>query len=291
MPRDTSKRISAGIPLSEWVGPFGVHFTLVVRDALFWDICGELLRFCERSNKLVVNVFVVGFSFLLEHELRIQKESTFFWNISCTPLLFCPAPAKAMMASRGSGRSPVGFGALVGATLACGSEASAVLLRSLFLQSTAGCSVSASAPSCLSRLISLRVRGMCILARDLKKQSCGPVLPTFCWLRSCSTNESFRGFAGRSSGRQGTLFFGLRLHGFLFHASLPSVRSGHTHYAKGTTSPCLTLDCVWRASRHRSSSPRVGRRRRVGGELDHGEHGVGRQVFQPLQSDRCRLSR
>ena len=44
-------------------------------------------------------------------------------------LLFCPAPAKAIMASRCCCRSPVGLGALMGASLTRGSEANPVLLR------------------------------------------------------------------------------------------------------------------------------------------------------------------
>ena len=51
-----------------------VNFTLVVRDALLMDICGDLLRFCERSNRPVaVKYFGSGISVCLqEHELCIE---------------------------------------------------------------------------------------------------------------------------------------------------------------------------------------------------------------------------
>ena len=32
---------------------FRVSFTLVMGKAIFWDISGDLLRFCERTNQLV----------------------------------------------------------------------------------------------------------------------------------------------------------------------------------------------------------------------------------------------
>ena len=59
-----------------------------MRWALLGDVCGDCLRFCERSDPLVVDEqFVCGvFFFLQEHELRIEEEATLFWEISCGPL-------------------------------------------------------------------------------------------------------------------------------------------------------------------------------------------------------------
>ena len=148
-----------------------------MRDALFWDVVGDFLRFCERSNSLVkVKYVFCGVFFFLQHELRMEEAMS---RILKSRHL-CPALAKAMMASRCSCRSPVDRGALTSASLTCGSEAILFLAASLVSHSAAGCRVSASAPSCLCRLNSLRVRGMCTLARAPRNQGCGPVLPTFC---------------------------------------------------------------------------------------------------------------
>ena len=58
-----------------------VSFTLVVGEAIFWDICGDLLRVCERSKPRLVKYVGSGIFFLLqEYELRIEEESAFFWK-------------------------------------------------------------------------------------------------------------------------------------------------------------------------------------------------------------------
>ena len=55
---------------------FRVNFTLVDHYGLSWDFCGDILRFCERSNPLfLVKYFGSGvFLFHQEHELRMDLD-------------------------------------------------------------------------------------------------------------------------------------------------------------------------------------------------------------------------
>ena len=71
-------------------------------------------------------------------------------TLTLNGLLFCPAPAKAMMASRCSCRSPVGPKALI----EMWERSDSCLPAALFSHGAAGCFVSTSTPSCLTRLSS-----------------------------------------------------------------------------------------------------------------------------------------
>ena len=144
MPRVAARRISART--SHLNGPnfLGVNVLLVIRDAVFWDVSRDLLRFRQRANPLVIVALLRGQVFFF----------FFFRNISCvlsrerhssrkSPVahlivrmssprnqrLLWPAPAKETMASRCSCRSLEGPGALFGDSLTWSSEAIPVLLR------------------------------------------------------------------------------------------------------------------------------------------------------------------
>ena len=55
----------------------GVYLLLAFPSALLGDVCGGCLRFCERSDPLSSsNSLVVVFSYLREHELRIERHSS-----------------------------------------------------------------------------------------------------------------------------------------------------------------------------------------------------------------------
>ena len=59
-----------------------------MRYALFGYVCGDCLRFCQRSDPVVViEHFCCGvFFFLQEHKLFVESEATLFWSISNGPL-------------------------------------------------------------------------------------------------------------------------------------------------------------------------------------------------------------
>ena len=82
----------------------GVHLTLVLRHALFGDVCGDCSRLCERSDPLIV--------------------MTLFQEMSSDPLA-----CQDVRGSRCSSRSPERFGARKGASLTWRSDAIPVLLR------------------------------------------------------------------------------------------------------------------------------------------------------------------
>ena len=73
--------------LSQLNGPnfLGVGLLLVIRDAFFWDVGSDFLRF-----PLVVVVKLLRglafFFFLQEHQLRVEQEAALFWQVSCCPL-------------------------------------------------------------------------------------------------------------------------------------------------------------------------------------------------------------
>ena len=68
-------------PLSGWAEPFTVYLMLAVLVAPIGDVCGNCLRFCERSNPLVIEQFGCGvFFFPQAHELRVEEEPTLFWG-------------------------------------------------------------------------------------------------------------------------------------------------------------------------------------------------------------------
>ena len=61
---------------------------LVTHDAVFHDVGGDFLRFRERSDPLVIIELIRGWVLLLlqEHELRVEEESAFLWQITnCSP--------------------------------------------------------------------------------------------------------------------------------------------------------------------------------------------------------------
>ena len=87
----------------------GIH-SLAVSSAVwicvcywsFWNVTRDRLRFCQRSDPLVIiEHFCCGSCFFLqEHQLRIKQETTIHWEIARGPLdcqdvknsAFLPAP-------------------------------------------------------------------------------------------------------------------------------------------------------------------------------------------------------
>ena len=97
---------------------FLLSFTLVVRDALFRDACGDFLRLCERLNPLVIIIVLQWVFFLLqEHQLRVEWEPT---------LPETTAPLSSTRKGNDGIQvfvTPVRPGALMGVNLTRGSEA------------------------------------------------------------------------------------------------------------------------------------------------------------------------
>ena len=93
--------------LSNLNGPnfLGVNVLLVRRDALFWDVSRDFLRFRQRANPLVIVAMLRGrvFFFLQEHQLRVEQEAALFWQVSCRPLdcenVELPKPASPLASS------------------------------------------------------------------------------------------------------------------------------------------------------------------------------------------------
>ena len=110
---------------------FRVDNLLVIRDAL-WDVCGVS---CASVNDRIYspssNNFVVG----NRHSSGKSPIAHFIVRKSSprNRRLLCLAPTKEMTASRCSCRSPVGSGALMGASLTCGSDAMPLLLHYCYL--------------------------------------------------------------------------------------------------------------------------------------------------------------
>ena len=65
-----------------------VDVLLVMRDAIFWDVSRDFLRFCQRADPLVVDELLRGRVLLLlqEHQLRIEQEAALFQQVSRGPL-------------------------------------------------------------------------------------------------------------------------------------------------------------------------------------------------------------
>ena len=161
--------------LSYLSGPnsFGVDLLLLIRDAVFWDVNGDFLRFRQRTDPLVVIELLRGwvFLFLQKHQLCVEQEAAFFRQVFRGPLDRenvksskqtppLPAPARETTASKCSCLSSVGPGALTGDSWTCGSEAIPVLFRPL-LPHRAPCRfVPSTTPGNSRRLDALRTCGM-----------------------------------------------------------------------------------------------------------------------------------
>ena len=195
--------------LSHMNGPnfLGVNFLLVTRDGVFWNVSGDFLRFRQRANPLVIVELLRGrvFVFLEKQQLRIEQEATLFWQVSRGPL-DCEkrqdpgtsASSGQTVASRCSRRSPAGPGELNGDSLTWGSEA--ILAPS-----------SRSAPVCIAlppgksgHLGAVRTGGMSSDARTPRDEGCSPVPAAVRRALRGATDQSLHGFAGGSSGCQGT---------------------------------------------------------------------------------------
>ena len=127
--------------------------------------------------------------------------------------LLCPATAKEMAASKCSCRSPAEPGALVGASLTCGSDAIPVLLRPRALShGTSRCFVPASSPCNTRCLGALRTGGMSAEARTTWNHGCGPF-----FLQSaepCADPPTSPFIAAGSSGCQGRKLSSTAVHQF-----------------------------------------------------------------------------
>ena len=58
-------------------------------DAVRWDVGGDFLRFCQRSDPIIIiiELFRGWVLFLLqEHQLRVEEETELFQQVSCRPL-------------------------------------------------------------------------------------------------------------------------------------------------------------------------------------------------------------
>ena len=136
--------------LSQLNGPnfLGVNLLLVVRDAVFWDVSREFLRFCQRADPLVVVKLLRGRVLLRlqEHQLCIEQEAAHSSGRSPMAHLIVrmsrspePAPPLANSCAGDSGVQmflPIASrtGALIGDSLTWCSEAMPVFvaLRAIF---------------------------------------------------------------------------------------------------------------------------------------------------------------
>ena len=87
--RKESSRDGFPQEFSHFNGPdlFRVDSLLVIHDTVFRDVGGDLLCFRERTNPLIIIELLQGWVlfFFQEHELRVEEEPTFFWQITNRP--------------------------------------------------------------------------------------------------------------------------------------------------------------------------------------------------------------
>ena len=65
-----------------------INILLVIHDTVFWDVGGDLLRFCQRADPLVIVKLprVRVFLYLKKHQLRVEQEAALFRQVSRGPL-------------------------------------------------------------------------------------------------------------------------------------------------------------------------------------------------------------
>ena len=119
----------------------GTDLLLFTRDAVFWDVSSDFLRFRKRTDSSSSNCFEVGsFSFFknISCVLSRKRHSSgkspvahlrVIMSSSRNKRFFWPNAAKETTASRCSCRSPVEPGELIGDSLTCGSESIPVLFQ------------------------------------------------------------------------------------------------------------------------------------------------------------------
>ena len=68
---------------------FGVDVLLILRDAVFWDVSSDNLRFRQRADPLVVVGLLRGRVVVLlrERQLCVEQEAALFRQVSCRPLV------------------------------------------------------------------------------------------------------------------------------------------------------------------------------------------------------------
>ena len=116
--------------------------------------------------------------------------------------LFCPTPAKEMIASRCSCGSLVQPGEVMGASLTCGSDAITCFAAPL-IPHAPRCFVPTASPSSTRCFGTFRTGGLSSGARAPRNQGSRSVLSTICLSLRSSTHGSIHGFADGSSGRPG----------------------------------------------------------------------------------------
>ena len=131
--------------------------------------------------------------------------------------LLWPGPANETMASRCSCSSPVDPGALMGASLTCGSDARPVLLRPCSLTALRAALYLSPPPSNPRRLGTFCNGGMSASAELRRVRAVVQFFSTVSRALRTATHKSFHGFADGYSGCQGAcsfpaLFIRLRLH-------------------------------------------------------------------------------
>ena len=161
----------------------GVNVLLVTRDAIFWDVSRDFLRFRQRVDPLVVIELLRCriFHLLQEHQLRIEQEAALFRQVSRGPLQARP------LASSCEG----------------GNGVQVFLPFSSMTRSThwRQFDVRQGGNTCFARLGTLRTGGMNSNARAR------PVPAAVCRALRGAAHQSPHGFAEGSSGCQGTCSF------------------------------------------------------------------------------------
>ena len=145
---------------------FGVHSTLVVCDALYWDVCVIACASArDRIHKSSSNIFVaVSFSFFKKMSCVLSRNRhsagkspvahmTVRMSRNLKIRLPCPAPAKAIVAH------PWVLGHSLVTVYKMRERSESCLAAPLFSYRSESRLVSASAPSCARCLSSLHVRG------------------------------------------------------------------------------------------------------------------------------------
>ena len=178
-----------------------INVLLNIHDAVFWDVGGDFLRFRKRADPLVSFFFFKKTSIVCWRNRHSSGKSPVAYSIvrmsrPRNKHLLCPAPAKETMASRCSCRSPVGPGALMGANMTCGSDATPVLLRPCSLK-TPALYLTPPQATCVASAHSAVV-GMSASARAPPDQGCSPVSPTVSRAKSQAFSRAVRPSAAAS---------------------------------------------------------------------------------------------
>ena len=169
---------------------------LIIRDAVFWDVSRDLLRFCQRADPLVVVELLRGRLLLLlqERRLRVEQEGAVFPQVSRGPLdLRMSRPRnKHPLASSCEGDDGahvfLPFASRTRSThwrhFDVDQRSDTRLASTLLLHRAPRQFVSPSSPSDSGRFGTLRACGMSSCARTARSKGCSPVPAAVC--RACA---------------------------------------------------------------------------------------------------------